>query len=31
MPNDSEFGDVECAMKKQERLYLPEDIIGYVS
>ena len=28
LPNDSEFGDVECAMKRQQRLYLPEDIIA---
>jgi hypothetical protein len=27
LPNDSEFGDVECALKRQQRLYLPEDII----
>jgi len=27
-PNDSEFGDVKCAMKQQQRLYLPEDIIA---
>jgi len=26
LPNDSEFGDVECALRRQERLYLPEDI-----
>ena len=27
LPNDSEFGEVECALRRQERLYLPEDII----
>jgi len=27
LPNDSEFGDVECA-KRQQRLYLPADIIA---
>jgi len=27
LPNDSEFGDVECAIKWQ-RFYLPEDIIA---
>ena len=26
LPNDSEFGDVECAIKQQQRLYLPEDL-----
>jgi len=28
LPNDSEFGDVECALKRQQRLYLPEDVIS---
>ena len=27
MPNDSAFGDVECELKRQQRLYLPEDIL----
>jgi len=27
LPNDSEFGDVECALRRQERLYLPQDIM----
>ena len=27
LPNDSDFGDVECAMRHQQRLYLPEYII----
>ena len=28
LPNDSEFGDVECALKSQIRLYTPEDYIS---
>lgn len=28
LPNDSEFGDVECALKLQQRLYTPEDYIN---
>jgi hypothetical protein len=27
LPNDSAFGDVECELRKQQRLYLPEDIV----
>lgn len=27
LPNDSDFSDVECALKHQQRLYLPEDYI----
>jgi hypothetical protein len=28
LPNDSEFGDVECALKRQQRLYLPDDVVA---
>lgn len=27
LPNDSDFSDVECALKHQQRLYLPDDYI----
>lgn len=27
LPNDSHFSDVECALKHQQRLYLPDDYI----
>lgn len=27
LPNDSDFSDVECALKHQQRLYVPEDYI----
>lgn len=27
LPNDSDFGDVECALKRQTRMYSPEDYI----
>lgn len=25
LPNDSDFGDIECALKRQQRLYSPQD------
>lgn len=28
LPNDSDFGDIECALKYQQRLYNPEDYIS---
>ncbi|KAL4703022.1 hypothetical protein ACJJTC_019240 [Scirpophaga incertulas] len=28
LPNDSEFGDVECALKSNFRLYTPDDYIA---
>ena len=30
LSNDSEVGDVECALRRQERQYLPEDIMRAV-
>lgn len=27
LPNDSDFSDVECALKHQQRLYIPDDYI----
>lgn len=30
LPNDSEFGDIECALKQHNRLYTPDDYINVV-
>lgn len=30
LPNDSEFGDIECALKKHNRLYTPDDYINVI-
>lgn len=31
LPNDSEFGDVECSLKSNNRLYTPEDYINVMT
>lgn len=28
LPNDSDFSDIECALKHQQRLYVPEDYMN---
>nr|CAD7391966.1 unnamed protein product [Timema cristinae] len=28
LPNEAEFGDIECALKLQQRMYSPEDYIN---